>query len=78
MSGYSYMYCLVSEVQHNIMEKTNFFHDCEIKSGSGPGNEAAMSYSPEGERADVETIDNPCLQKTFLSSTIKRVHNKRP
>ena len=37
VSGYSYMYCLVSEVQHNIMEKTNFFHDCEIKSGSGLG-----------------------------------------
>lgn len=49
------------------MEKNKFFHHCEIKSGSGPGNEAAMSYSPEGERADVETIDNPCLQKTFLS-----------
>ena len=27
--------------------ETNFFHDCEIKSGSGLGMRLAMSYDPE-------------------------------
>ena len=45
--------------------ETNFFHDCEIKSGSGLGMRLAMSHDPEGQRTGIETTEYPCSQKNI-------------